>query len=242
MWIRQKIRWEYDRKSPAWITTKYGINTAVYVQSTVDKRPFTVILQLFTEHRKLSLGNMFEWLSIKFKPVSSIFKQHWTTYIENISWFFIGTWDRSSLKFKPFNHTSYTCFWLFIEEIYSSYLSSFTFSLDFFSIREKDGSHHIKITLDRSAHLLFTSSCVMKLCYCTTICLVYSQVISWFWIDPCKDQMIVWKSWPQYPGYFPDCLLSRNGKSSLWFVLWCGRTHEYEWQNYSRQMNIFNWY
>ena len=34
----------------------YSINTAVYVQSTVDKRPFTVRLQLFTEHRQLSLG------------------------------------------------------------------------------------------------------------------------------------------------------------------------------------------
>ena len=71
MWIRRKIRWEYDRKSPAWITTKYGINTAVYVQSTVDKRLFTVRLQLFTEHRKLSLGY---WL---IRTVSRIQNWHW---------------------------------------------------------------------------------------------------------------------------------------------------------------------
>ena len=57
MWIRRKIRWQHDCKSPVWITAKYGVNMAVYVQSMVDKWLFVVRLQLFTEHGKLSLGN-----------------------------------------------------------------------------------------------------------------------------------------------------------------------------------------
>ena len=51
-----KIRREYGCKSPAWITEKYDPDTAVYVQSTVEKRPFTVRLRSFTEHRKPPLG------------------------------------------------------------------------------------------------------------------------------------------------------------------------------------------
>ena len=51
-----KIRLEYDCKSPAWITEKYDPDTAVYVQNTVEKRPFTVRLRSFTEHRKPPLG------------------------------------------------------------------------------------------------------------------------------------------------------------------------------------------
>ena len=51
-----KIRLQYGCKSPAWITEKYGSNTVVYVQNTVEKRPFTVRLRSFTEHRKPPLG------------------------------------------------------------------------------------------------------------------------------------------------------------------------------------------
>ena len=51
-----KIRREYGCKSPAWITEKYDPDTAVYVQNTVEKRPFTVRLRSFTEHRKPPLG------------------------------------------------------------------------------------------------------------------------------------------------------------------------------------------
>ena len=56
MGIQQKIRWEYDSKSLAWITAKHGTDTTVYVQSTLDKRPFAATVRLFTEHCKLSLG------------------------------------------------------------------------------------------------------------------------------------------------------------------------------------------
>ena len=52
-----KIRLQYGCKSPAWITEKYDLDTAVYVQNTVEKeRPFTVRLRSFTEHRKPPLG------------------------------------------------------------------------------------------------------------------------------------------------------------------------------------------
>ena len=54
-----KIRLQYGCKSPAWITEKYGSNTVVYVQNTVEKRPFTVRLRSFTEHRKPPLGFFF---------------------------------------------------------------------------------------------------------------------------------------------------------------------------------------
>ena len=53
-----KIRREYGCKSPAWITEKYDPDTAVYVQNTVEKRPFTVRLRSFTEHRKPPLGEL----------------------------------------------------------------------------------------------------------------------------------------------------------------------------------------
>ena len=56
-----KIRREYGCKSPAWITEKYDPDTAVYVQNTVEKRPFTVRLRSFTEHRKPPLG----WWSVR---------------------------------------------------------------------------------------------------------------------------------------------------------------------------------
>ena len=51
-----KIRREYGCKSPAWITEKFDPNTVVYVQSTVERRPFTVRLRSFTQHRKPPLG------------------------------------------------------------------------------------------------------------------------------------------------------------------------------------------
>ena len=51
-----EIQWEYGRETPARFTVEYSTNIAVYGQVSVEKRPFTVTLQWFTEARNLPPG------------------------------------------------------------------------------------------------------------------------------------------------------------------------------------------